>query len=250
MSRLSPPRPTRIGPLCAVLAAVVFTLTASSANATDGVAPHADEVLNAGLEAATAGELGEAILAFERAHRLAPLDREIQDARAAAQSEARRRRAEASARQAFVEGEPTAVTRWRFFGMLRVEVYAVVLLLAAWWTFGLLGFRRRATRTAVRDALTVGALLGAVVIVCSGTMWIGAEMTGALGVAVVVDDDPHFREAPDELSRLQSQPNLYQGAVVVVLEERDAYERLRLVDGEEVWVESSVVGLVTDYGVR
>lgn len=222
---------------------VVFLLLGPATSSAD--AAHADDALNMGIEAATDGALGAAVLAFERALRMAPLDREIQDARAAAQSEARRRRAEANARQSFVEGEPSAVTRWRFFGMLRAEVYALLLLAGTWWTFGLLGLRRRSKRTAVKDALTVGTLLGGAVMMASGSMWVGAVLTGGVGVAVVVGDDPHFREAPDELSRRRSQPNLYEGAVVVVLEERGAYARVRLVDGESVWVEEGDVELVT-----
>jgi hypothetical protein len=228
----------------AILGGAFFVLVFLAAMLTGGVAhaepsvaePHADDFLNSGIDAAEDGGLGHAVLAFERAHLAAPLDREIQDARAAAQAEARRRRAEGHTSQSFVEGEPSEVTWWRFFSSFRTDTYAAVLLAATWLLFGLLLARRRTERTAVRDALVVGSLLAVIFVAGAAMMWVGAMATQELGVAVVVEDEVRFRDAPDELARLRSQPNLYQGAVVVILEQRSEFSRIRLVDGENVWV--------------
>ena len=231
-----------IGSALGLLLVVAATLIGGVAHAESPTAqPHADDYLNAGIDAAEAGELGEAVLAFERAHFAAPLDREIQDARATAQAEARRRRAEDQSSQSFVEGEPNEVTWWRFFSALRADVFAALLLGGVWLLFALLSVRRQTQRTALKDALTVGGLFAVTAIVGSATMWIGATATERLGVAVVVDDEVRFREAPDELARLRTQPNLYQGAVVVILEQRSEFSRIRLVDGEDVWVRSGSV---------
>lgn len=230
--------------LFVLLVVLAVTLIGGVVHAQEPVVPHADDYLNAGLQAAEAGELGDAILAFERAHLAAPLDREIQDARASAQAEARRRRAEGHASQSFIEGEPRGVTWWRFFNSLRTDVFAGLLLGGTWLLFGLLFARRRAEKTAVKDALAVGAMLAFMLIIGSVTMWGGAEATQRLGVAVVVDEDVRFRDAPDELARLRSQPNLYQGAVVLILEARGEFSEIRLVDGEDVWVRTAGVEAV------
>lgn len=203
-----------------------------------------DSLLNAGLEAADADELGIAVLRFEQAHRLVPLDREIQDARAAAQAEARRRRADEHSSQSFTEGEPTRVTWWRFFGAFRPDTYALLVLGGTWLLFALLIVRRRKTQTAAKDALAVGALFAFLLVVGGAVMWTGYGSTHNSGVAVVVADGVRYREAPDELARPRTQPNLYRGAVVVLSAERDGFVRIQLVDGEDVWVRGGAVELV------
>lgn len=203
-----------------------------------------DALLNAGIEAAQADELGVAVLRFEQAHRLVPLDREIQDARAAAQAEARHRRADEHSSQSFIEGEPAKVTWWRFFGAFRSDTYALLLLGGTWLVFGLLIVRRTKNETAIKDALAVGAILASLVVVGSAVMWLGYSATHDSGVAVVVEDDVRFREAPDELARPRTQPNLYRGAVVVLLAERDGFMRIELVDGEQVWIRAGAAELV------
>ncbi|MFT6400652.1 MAG: hypothetical protein ACJAYU_005430 [Bradymonadia bacterium] len=216
------------------------------AQAQDGAveADSPDALFNAGLEAARADELGFAVLRFEQAHRLVPLDREIQDARAAAQSEARHRRADEHSSQSFIEGEPSRATWWRFFGAFHPDTYALLVLGGTWLFFGLVIIRRTKTQAAITDALAVGAVAAFATVIGGAVMWVGYGATQDSGVAVVVADDVRFREAPDELARPRTQPNLYRGAVVILRAERDDFMRIQLVDGEQVWVREGAVELV------
>ncbi len=200
---------------------------------------------NAGLAFAHDDRLGAAILAFERAHLQAPLDREIQDASAASRREARRRRAEALPNVTITEGEPAAAFWWRFFGFVPTQTAALLILVATWLTFGLLTLWRRTLPGARRDAILIAATTLGSIAIAAGAWWTGAALTArSITPAVVTDSSPEYRDAPDELSRPRRQPNLYEGAVVLIREERGAWTLVELVDRETVWVTARAVAAI------
>ena len=201
--------------------------------------PAAAHVL--GLRYAHAGQIGLATLYLERSHLLAPLQRETGDALHTVRREARRRRAESMPSQIIMEGEPPGVFWWRFFHVFSMRVYAMGVLLSLWAFFGLLALWRRMDATGRRDAVLVVALGIAFIGVNAGVFWAGATWTtNNHEPAVVVASSPRFVDAPDEISRSRRQANLYEGAIAVIIEDRDDWRLLQLVDGEEVWVRANV----------
>lgn len=197
----------------------------------------ADSAYNAGLALAHADRLGEALFQLERAHLLAPIDREIQDARYVVERELRRRRIRDASTSSVTEGEPRAVSWWRFFAVFPPATYALLTLALTWLACGLFLWRRRLGRGALRDGLTIGAGASTLVLTLVAVMWGGQAWTArALEPAVVTATTPRFRDAPDELSRVRASDDLYEGAVVLIRERRGDWTQLELVDGARVWV--------------
>lgn len=201
-----------------------------------------DAALNLGVAAAREGDIGHAVLWLERAHRLAPLDREISDALLASQREARRLRADAMPRAVLVEGEPAGVSGWRVFGAVPAGLVVFGLVASSWLLFGALLVARRVERRALRDAAWVVAVLAGVIGVVFVSLRIGAVHTSrTLNPAVVVDDRPVGRDAPDELSPARREANLYPGALTLITSTRDGWVEAELVDGARIWLRPGVV---------
>lgn len=201
-----------------------------------------DAAMNLGVTAARDGDIGRAVLWLERAHRLAPLDREIGDALLASQREARRLRAEAMPRAVLVEGEPAGMSSWRFFGAVPARLVIFGLVASSWIFFGALFAARTVDRRGLRDAAVVVAVLALVVGAVFGGLRIGALSTSrSLAPAVVVDDTPAGRDAPDELSPARREANLYPGALTLVRSTRPGWVEVELVDGARLWVRPDVI---------
>ncbi len=201
---------------------------------------------NAGLRAAHADRLGRSVFYLERAHLLAPFDRQIQDARTRVQRELRRRRLEDAGATTVTEGEPIALSWWRFFSGVPPLTYALMSLALVWLLIALLVARPRARKGALRDAVTIVAGLSALGILFVATMWIGQAVTTLrLEPGVVVATTPRFRDAPDELSRLRSSADLSEGAIVLIRERREGWCLVELVEGDRVWVTADTVRTVS-----
>lgn len=208
---------------------------------------NANLALNIGLRFAHADELGPATLWLERAHHLAPRDREIEDAVGAVRSEIRRRRAEASTEETFTDGEPAALSWWRTFGTFPTSVYAYALLVAIWIGFGALLARRRAPAGTARDALLAVSATALAIAATSAIWWAGSVSTAVqLKPVVVVDSAARGREAPDQLSPATHHPDLFSGAVGLIRDERDHWVLLELVDGHRLWVDATSVAAIVD----
>jgi hypothetical protein len=196
-----------------------------------------DAWFNLGLAAARADKLGEAAWALERAHALNPWDREARDARDLVGAAVRRARAGGAASASMTEGEPRSIAWWRAASLLPLRpVYglAVALSWTMWlafvvWCFSPHEGRRRAAGVV---ALAAGLLLPVVV-----TAWGAARWTREHVVpVVVVAERPLAKAGPDELAGRVQTANLYEGAVLSLLEQRGAWSEVRLVDGASVWV--------------
>lgn len=215
---------------------------ANLGGAANPAAGGADVAFNLGLEYANSGELGRAILWMERAHRLAPFDRELQDVLTAAHGESRRRRAASLGALAMTQGEPPEVSRWRFFGGVPRSWVAWTLLASAWGFAVMLYAWRRSSPGAKRDALFVSAILaGFVALNGAGFLLVAAHTDATVNPAVVLSAEPTARNSPDELSRSRREPNLYEGAVVLLGVTRGDWVQVVLVDGKELWVSREIV---------
>lgn len=204
---------------------------------------------NAGVLLARDHELGRALRYLERARLLRPVDRDIQDARALVSREIRRQRIEAAGSRTITEGEPEAVALWRFFTAVPSVALEWGLLAASWLGFAALLVRRRKSEGPVRDALSVGAIIAGVVFMLTATLWTArAVVIERVHPAVVVAPEPRYAEAPDDLATRRRHADLYEGAVVEVLDERDGWSSVRLVDGQRAWVTAATVERLTEPG--
>lgn len=210
-------------------------------------ARNADLALNLGVRYARADDLGRATLWLERAHHLAPRDRQIEDALGAVRGEIRRRRAESSAGGSFTDGEPAALSWWRTFGLFSRATYAYTLLAATWLLFGALLARRRTTAQTARDALATLAVVSAIAAATAATWWAGSRHTAAsLNPVVVIEPQPRGRSAPDELAAATRHPDLYAGAVGLIRDQRGAWSQIELVDGHRLWVDAHTVARIVE----
>ncbi len=206
----------------------------------------ADAAMNLGIAHARRGALGEAVYRLEMARLVAPRDRDIQDALALTHQRARMERASAMPNLTIVEGEPESMAWWRFFRAFGPAAWAFTLLGGSWLWAGSVLARRRLQRQGLRDVALVTALIGLLAVGAGVALWAGRLVTGARIVpAVVVASEPAYREAPDELSPRRRHPNLYEGAVVLQVEERGTWRLLDLADGTRVWVDDDTARPIT-----
>ncbi len=204
-----------------------------------------DAAFNAGLAAAHADSLGWATLWLERAHRLAPLDREIEDALQAVRREARRVRAEESATRSYVEGEAPALYWWRFLAPFQPARCGLGFLVLSTLASLLIGAGLRADRRAVRETLVALGVAAFALAGLTGAAWVArVQLEARVVPAVVVAEAPRARSAPDDLATARRLPELYSGAVVTVVERRGSHTHVALVSGQTVWVPSTDVALI------
>jgi hypothetical protein len=178
---------------------------------------------------------------LERAQLLAPLDTDIFDARQTILQHTRREHAASGTTREFTAGEPSSIVWWRLFQAIPTELQMGLLALASWLLFGGLVVRRRTTGL-VRDSALVAVIGGVLLSLLAGFVAGGRVWTGwNVSPAVVVANTPLCREAPDELARTRTHPNLYPGVMSAVVSERDQWLELELPGGDRVWVSEDVV---------
>lgn len=221
----------------------------SAVEAADTRVVDPDVLFNAGLGFARHGELGASVLWLERAQLAAPLDREIFDTRQRVQESARREHA--SANGSFHFGEPPELSWWRTFRAVPAVVAQVLAILGAWLVGGI-GARfalRGRPEPGSTQATTqwAGILIGAVLWLSGTIYWAGREIfTSGLEPVVLMQERPSYREAPDELATTRRHADMYAGAVVLQLEKRDGWLRVKLAGGDTVWVSEEHVAPI-DY---
>jgi hypothetical protein len=179
--------------------------------------------LNLGAAYVEAGQLGRAVLHFERAHRLAPRDPDI---------EHNLRLARARVDVSPSPLAPTdAVARWlsEHVGAHGLALGLFVLYLAV---LGLVAVRAwtKTPRPWLRRALLVLVPLGLLVTVAA----VGTARYATQPRAVVVAGEAVVRASPSPTAGTTA--TLPEGAVVPVMDARGGWHAVRLPDGGEGWV--------------
>lgn len=183
------------------------------------------------------GELGRAVLGFERALRLSPGDAAAKEGLAQALSVLGHRRAER-------EGEATVRTRPPLAQAL-VQPLSETLL--AWLVlafdvllFALLSVRRYAraetSRVGLAIAWPLAALVGAV---ATGALLVKTEAFEEGRAAVILRDGAELREGPADSARVRQ--TAHAGAHARVLEREGGFARVR-VDRSTGWMRQDDVG--------
>lgn len=184
--------------------------------------------LNLGAAYFEAGQLGRAVLHFERAHRLAPRDPEIEH-------NLRLARANVDVSPAPLP-PTTAVARWlsEHVGATALAFVLFALYLAV---LGLVGVRvwTKTPRPWLRRALLVLVPLGLVTTVAA----VGTARYATQPRAVVVANEAAVHASPSATSGTTA--TLPEGAVVPVTDARGGWHAVRLPDGTRGWVATSML---------
>lgn len=191
-----------------------------------------DVYYNLATARAQAGDLGKAILYFERALRLDPGD-EAAEAALAACREALGGRVADRKGEAMVRARPPlseALVRPFSDGLLAWLVLLFDLLF-----FGSLVALRFAVREPVRVGLGVAAPLFALLLLLSGAgLLVKSEAFEQGRAGVVLTDDAPLREGPDPRAKVRGR--VLEGQDVRILGSERGYLRVRIAGGDEGWL--------------
>lgn len=189
---------------------------------------------------AEAGELGLARLHLERARWLKPFDLQLQRGLSAVNWQVQRLRMERFNNARLTQGEPSNVWTWRLFNVVPTRIWAYLMLGSTWMACLMVVLFRQMRRSLRRDAVALSAGLSMLLGIVGVTGWIGCLLTGsALQPAVVVTPNALAWSAPDAMVQPTSNPDLYEGAVVLIRSEDGEWIELELSDGERVWTKRS-----------
>jgi tetratricopeptide (TPR) repeat protein len=200
-----------------------------------------DVYFNLGGAHARLGELGSAIVDFERAARLAPADADIAQALSAARTALGKRRSEQ-------QGEATVQTRPPLVEALvrpyQENTLAVLTLALDLLFFGLLVARRSARAETLRTGLAIAAVSAALLLCITGSALFlkrGGLTEGQ--AAVVLREGADLREGPDPRARARS--TAHEGENARALQRDGAFVRVHTVGGQEGWMHTNDVGVVS-----
>ena len=185
------------------------------------------------------GELGYAVLYFERAQRLSPGDEEVEKFLAATR-EALAQRAAARTGEATVRTRPTV--REALVAGVSADTLSVLLLLFNLLCFGSLLLRRFSRGEAMRVATLVSASLTGL---CALLALAGLAVklgTGKPGDSVVIVDSQALREGPADSA--QTRGEVEEGSLAYALAQEGRWVRVRVIDGEDGWLPSTAVGRI------
>lgn len=191
---------------------------------------------NLGNAELRAGRVGEAILAYRRAQRLAPTDDDIAANLAVARSKVARP-VEADANDLDF-GD--AAAGWRILPMAARWWIGVVAWIGFW---GLLLARRtiasvREDESESRTAFWRGGLLacGVVAIACVATVGIDLAAPGWRPVGVIVENEVVVRSGNGEGFEAAIEEPITAGVEFRILEDRPGWWRIELPDGSQGWI--------------
>jgi tetratricopeptide (TPR) repeat protein len=192
-----------------------------------------DVYYNLATARAQAGQLGKAILYFERALRLNPGDEAAEKALAACREALGKRLADEKG-EALVRARPPlteALVRPLSENLLSSLVLLFDLLL-----FGSLVALRFASREAVRVGLGVAAPLFGLLLLLSGAgLLVKSEAFEQGRAGVVLTDEAPLREGPDPRAKVRGQ--VLEGQGVRILGREGGYLRVRIAGGDEGWLQ-------------
>jgi hypothetical protein len=201
-----------------------------------------DVYTNLGLAQARDGQLGRAILSFERALRVRPGDPDTESALATARAAVGKRRADRQG-EALVETRPplaeALVRPYRENTLAALSLGLDVLL------FGCLLARRLARTVNARTGLAVAAsIAGLGCAVSLGGLFIkrGGDQDGQ--PAIVLREGAEMREAPDPRAAIRSRA--HEGGSGRVLAQDSGFVRVRAATGAQGWMSSDDVGVISD----
>lgn len=203
---------------------------------------------NAGTAYARNGQLGQAILAFERAARLAPGDASVEQALSQAREAIGRR-------MAAEQGEATVRTRPPLQAAL-VRGVSEGTLVGALWVFNGLFFGLLITRLFVRPAshqdkqqdtrrLALGmgaAVAGLATALAAGALAVKVGVGEPGTPAVVVGRDASLREGPT--ARAKGRQPAPEGALGWVVQREGDWSLVRLQGGGQGWLQRTEFGTV------
>ncbi len=200
----------------------------------------ADVYFNLATAHARNGELGHAVLYFERAARVSPGDAEVDRAQQIT-------RAALGKRQAQSRGEAVVVAKPPLRDALVRSVaentlaYLVLAFQIAF--FGFLLAYRVGKSDAVRTGLAVCAALSALGLGASGLLLLQKRGVFDEGEpSIVLEEDTTLREGPDPRARVRA--HAHEGASARVLARDGGFVRVRVKDGPEGWTAASAIGVI------
>jgi tetratricopeptide (TPR) repeat protein len=199
-----------------------------------------DVYFNLATAYAREGQLGRAILYFERAARLAPGDSEVASALQITRSALGKHRAESQG-EAMVEAKPPL--RDALVQPYAENTLAYLLLACQVLLFGLLILRGFVHGEALRTGLALGAALAGLSVLATGLLLLQKRGIFDEGrAAVVLDEGIELREGPDPRARTRA--TAHEGASARVLARDGSFVRVRVQDGAEGWTAASAIGIV------
>lgn len=202
----------------------------------------ADVYMNLGLANARAGQLGQAVLAFEQSLHYRPADSDATHALAQARAAIGKRSAEQQG-EALVETRPPladAIVR-----PFSEDALAYWLLFCDAGLFVSLILRRRAQRETTRTGLAVTAALSGLALICvlSGLL-VKRGVFREGEPAIVLRDGAELREAPDPRATMRAHAS--EGGSARILARDQGYARVRTSSGAVGWMSDSDVALIVD----
>lgn len=190
-------------------------------------------------------ELGRSLLHMERARYLRPFNLDIRQGLALVNYQVQRARMERFAHDRLTQGEPRLLWTWRMFHAVPAKVWAWVLLLGIWFSCGLLLLRLRMQRSLARDAVAGGLVFSICTAITGLICWIGALTTyDRFRPGIITDPQVVAWSAPDALITPVANPDLYDGAVVLIRTQEEEWTEVELVDRERVWIPHTSVHAV------
>jgi tetratricopeptide (TPR) repeat protein len=201
-----------------------------------------DVFMNSGLAYAHGGELGPAILAFEKVLDLRPDDGEAAAALAIARAAVGKRRAERHGEATVETRPPLAEALVRSY---REDSLAILSLFFDALCFAALLGHRRARSDQLRTGLAVTASLAglcALLFLSGLAIKRGAFREGQ--PAIVLRDGAELREAPDP--RALARGEAAEGGSAQVLAREAGFARVRTATGALGWITDTDIGLIDD----
>ena len=206
----------------------------------------ADLFYNLGTAYAFADDPGRAIWALESGRLLSPRDGEIAHNLEVMRQRVRVARLKQQVRGKLTDGEPQGLASRRIATTFTGFELGLAVVVTNAGFFLLLMVRRLMEAGGRRDAITVAAGLVLLLTIGSLTALVARQaIVSQVGIGVVLDSKVGLSDAPTISSMSRRHLDLYQGAMVRVLEARgDGWLHLELVDGTDGWVKSAHVGVV------
>jgi len=201
-----------------------------------------DVYMNMGLAEARAGNLGRAILAFERVLWLRPDDNEAQTALAVARAAVGKRRADRQG-EALVETRPPLAEA--LVRPYRENTLAWLTLAFDALLFAALLVRGRMRSDSMRTGLAIAAAVtGLSCAVTMSALFVKRGGNSEGRAAIVLREGAELREAPDP--RAAARASAHEGGSARVLGRDGSFVRLRTATGAVGWIASEDVGTIAD----